>query len=272
MIGPDAYTDAEARATLRNLGAWWRLLGDGLDPAPVAALLAQQVALLADGLPSGPDLVAAAGPAGPLAAVEALGRAAERALGAGGDRADIDPLLGASLALLTRAGRTYAAAGAYASAVGEVAGLFTSAGGVPKLPVDAVSVGPRGLEGDLQLERRQHGRPCQAVCLWSAEVVERLAGEGHPIAPGRAGENVSVRGLDWAAVRTGTRLALGDSLLLEVSLPALPCAKNARWFLDGDFGRMGHVREPGISRMYASVVEVGPLARGDAVRLEPPGA
>src|SRR5690606_24577567 len=109
----------------------------------------------------------------------------------------------------------------------------------------------------------------QALCLWSGDVVDRLAAEGHPIAPGAAGENVSVRGLDWAAVRPGARLLLGSEVVVEVAPYATPCAKNARWFLDGDFGRMGHDREPGVSRVYASVLHGGRLRVGDPVVLEP---
>ena len=148
-------------------------------------------------------------------------------------------------------------------------GLFTSDGGVPKRPVAEVVVDARGLAGDRQAERRHHGRPWQALCLWSAEVVERLGAEGHPIVPGAAGENVSIGGIDWVAVRPGTRLALGAEVVAEVSVPALPCKKNAQWFQDRDFTRMHHEREPGVSRMYASVLRGGRLQAGDEVRLEP---
>jgi MOSC domain-containing protein YiiM len=53
-----------------------------------------------------------------------------------------------------------------------------------------------------------------------------------------------------------------------VTFPATPCVKNARWFVDRDFNRMAHEREPGISRMYGTVVRPGHVATGDAVHLE----
>jgi MOSC domain-containing protein YiiM len=105
----------------------------------------------------------------------------------------------------------------------------------------------------------------QAVCLWSADVVESLQGEGHPIFPGAAGENVTVSGLDWGALRPGTRLALGADAVVEVTLPALPCATNAQWFADGDVNRIHHERHPGSSRLYALVVQPGRVALGDGV-------
>lgn len=146
--------------------------------------------------------------------------------------------------------------------------LFASDGGVPKRPVDQARVGTHGLEHDRQADRKVHGRPWQALCLWSVEVIDRLAAEGHPIFPGRAGENITVSGIDWAELRAGVRLGIGD-VLVETSLWATPCNKNARWFLGRDFDRMHHRREPGVSRIYAWVLEPGTVRPGDSVAIEP---
>jgi MOSC domain-containing protein YiiM len=175
----------------------------------------------------------------------------------------------AALAGLSTAGRVLVALGAGAPRMtGTVAGVFRSDGGVPKQPTDCAEVGPRGLAGDRQADRKNHGRPWQALCLWSAEVVETLQSEGHPIAPGCAGENVSIRGVNWAALRPGTRLQLG-SAVAELSVPALPCAKNRAWFRDGDVHRMSPERHPGESRWYASVLTPGTVRRDAAVTVEP---
>ncbi len=149
---------------------------------------------------------------------------------------------------------------------GRVSGLFSSSGGVPKQQLTAATIEPRGLAGDRQRTRRHHGRAWQALCLWSAEVVDTLHAEGHPIQPGFAGENISVAGLDWNDVLPGAQIQIG-TMVCEISLYALPCAKNAQWFIDADFERMHHRREPGISRVYASVLEPGVVSRGDAVVL-----
>ena len=107
-----------------------------------------------------------------------------------------DPLvvIDRSLALLQEAARRLAASGQFASGTGSVHGLFTSGGGVPKLAVDEVVIDLRGVVGDVQKTQRHHGRPWQALCLWSKEKVDLLAAEGHPITYGAAGENVSVTG------------------------------------------------------------------------------
>lgn len=151
------------------------------------------------------------------------------------------------------------------STVGRVDGLFVSSGGVPKSPVASVSVDHAGVVGDSQASRQHHGRPWQALCLWSREVVDAFADAGHPIGPGSAGENVCVTGLDWSLVRPGVELRLGE-VTCEISSYSLPCTKNARWFRDREFALMHHDRGP-VSRVYATVVETGTLSVGDEVAI-----
>jgi MOSC domain-containing protein YiiM len=170
---------------------------------------------------------------------------------------------------LSDAGRILHALGAGAPTDrGTVGRVHTSDGGVPKLPVEGAAVGRRGLSGDRQGNRHHHGRASQAVCLWSAEVIAALAAEGHPIGAGKAGENVTVSGLHWSALRPGVRLTVGTALL-EVTGYADPCRHNAQWFLGGDFGLIDHDRSPGTSRVYAAVLGAGEVGVGDAVIVEP---
>ncbi len=163
----------------------------------------------------------------------------------------------------------YALVGASAPpAFGTVHAVNVSDGGVPKLPVDRVRIGRRGIEGDRQRDRKHHGRPSQALCLYSMDVIEALQEEGHPIRAGSAGENLTLRGLDWVTMRPGVRLQLG-SAVAELTVPTTPCAHNARWFVDGDFGRMAHDGYPGWSRWYARVVSDGEVSTGDRVIVDP---
>jgi MOSC domain-containing protein YiiM len=152
---------------------------------------------------------------------------------------------------------------------GVVAGLFANDGGVAKLPVPEAAIGYRGVAGDRQRTRIHHGRVSQALCLWSAEVVRALQVEGHPIAPGSAGENISVEGVPWTGLHAGMRLGIGDDVLIEISGYAMPCKNNSPFFLGGDFGRMDPDRHPGWSRLYASVLRDGVVRPGDAVVIEP---
>jgi MOSC domain-containing protein YiiM len=154
---------------------------------------------------------------------------------------------------------------------GTIHQLNVSGGGVPKQPVESAEVGFRGLAGDHQNDRVHHGRPFQAVCLYGLDVIEALQAEGHPIQPGSVGENVTVAGLDWATLRPGAQVAIGDDLLLELSSYAIPCAKNAPWFTGGDFRRMAQDRHPGWSRLYGTVLRPGTVRTGDPVVVEPEG-
>ncbi len=150
---------------------------------------------------------------------------------------------------------------------GSVIQVSASDGGVPKAAVASADVGVRGLLGDRQDNRKHHGRPFQALCLWSSEIIDALADEGHPIGPGLAGENLTVSGIDWTTIRPGVRMLIGD-VTCEISCWAEPCRKNDQWFT-GRSDRMDHRLHPGWSRTYAWVVEPGTIATGDAVIVEP---
>lgn len=143
--------------------------------------------------------------------------------------------------------------------------LSLSDGGVPKRPVDRVKVGELGVVGDIQADKRYHGGPDRALCLFSLEVIEKMQSEGHQIEPGFAGENITIRGLDWDNVRPGTRLRIGQEVEIEIVSFTAPCKKNAGWFIDGDFTRMLQSRHPGESRLYARVLKAGEIATGDQV-------
>ncbi|MGE5597350.1 MAG: MOSC domain-containing protein [Hyphomicrobiales bacterium] len=146
--------------------------------------------------------------------------------------------------------------------------LSVSPGGVPKLAVPEAEVTELGLAGDGHNDRFNHGGPERALCLFSLERIEGMAAEGHPIAPGSTGENVTIRGLDWDTVVPGTRLRLGDEVVAEVTRYTTPCATNKAWFIDGNLNRMHQALHPGWSRVYARVLRTGRIRTGDRVTIE----
>jgi MOSC domain-containing protein YiiM len=150
---------------------------------------------------------------------------------------------------------------------GRIVQISVSAGGVPKTAVVSARVGALGLEGDRHRDTEHHGGPERAVCLYAMEAIRALAAEGHAIAPGALGENVTVEGLDWSAVLPGSRLRLGDAVLLEVTRYTSPCANIAPVFSTRDSSRVSHKRHPGWSRVYARVLAAGSIRQGDPVRL-----
>jgi hypothetical protein len=228
VLGPYRFTDTDAERTIASLPRLWRWLGEDRD-ATVLHDLQPSPAMLA----------------GP-----------------------VDVALPTVWEALLAAGPALRAAGQLPrSATGMVTGLHASAGGVPKQPITVADVDFGGVAGDKQGSRQHHGRPWQALCIWSQQVIDAFAADGHPLAPGCAGENITVSGLNWADVRPGVRLQVG-SVLCEVSAYAIPCRHNAKWFSDGDFNRMHSDRGP-ISRIYATVLQPGQVAINDAAVLEP---
>jgi MOSC domain-containing protein YiiM len=149
---------------------------------------------------------------------------------------------------------------------GRVTGLQRSAGGVPKLPVERAIVRVGGMEGDKQANRRFHGGPDRALCLYAQERLDALAAAGHPVERGTLGENVTISGLPWDEVRPGVRLQLGD-VVAEVTGFAAPCGKIAVGFADGNSKRVGQKANPGWSRVYVRILAEGELAVGDPVVL-----
>jgi MOSC domain-containing protein YiiM len=149
-----------------------------------------------------------------------------------------------------------------------IVSLNRSNGGVPKQPVDQAHVAGNGMQGDRQRDRRFHGGPNRALCLYSLELIDQLALEGHPIAPGAVGENVTISGLDWRGVRPGSRLRLGD-VTVEVTSFASPCKTIRKAFDDEDFTRISEKLHPGWSRAYARVLTEGVLRVGDIVKADP---
>ncbi|PFG72923.1 MOSC domain-containing protein [Tepidiforma thermophila] len=148
---------------------------------------------------------------------------------------------------------------------GTVVSLNVSQGGVPKLPVAEAQVTRLGMEGDRQANPNVHGGPERALCLFSADLIAALQAEGHPIAPGTTGENVTIAGLDWAEVAPGTRWRLGGEVEIEITQPTTPCKTIAASFAGGDFNRIHHARFPGWSRVYARVLREGVVRTGDPV-------
>lgn len=147
---------------------------------------------------------------------------------------------------------------------GTVAHLHASKG-LPKKPIDEARIGWAGVAGDVQSSRVHHGRPWQALCIWSTDAVDRLRAEGHPIAAGFAGENITVAGIPSTAFRPGAHFRIGD-VRGFLTAYAIPCSQNAAWFRDRDFERMSHERGAE-SRLYAMVTATGTVHVGDRVEL-----
>ena len=150
---------------------------------------------------------------------------------------------------------------------GRVVQISVSRGGVPKTAVADAQVTALGIEGDAHRNLEYHGGPDRAVCLYSMEAIRGLLAEGHSVAPGTLGENVTLEGVDWTTMTPGTHLLLGDRVLLQVTRYTTPCFNIKAAFKDGQFGRVSQKRHPGWSRVYTRVVVGGQIRPGDRARV-----
>ena len=254
VVGNYVYSGTDAQRTLLNLGEIWHhhLSGGGLDASRSAAVEHQLVQAAHQLAGTEVNVSLKDVPLKNLG--EWLGKRVDEL-----DRAALTTFLGELWSILES---LHTHAGAYH---GVVSGLHASGGGVPKLPIDSATVGWSGVEGDRQGSRVHHGRPWQALCLWSDDVIANFAAQGHPIRPGYAGENITVRGLPWEVARPGAKVTIG-SVAATVTAYAIPCSQNEAWFTGGDFELMSHERGP-VSRIYARVDRPGTIALGDSLTL-----
>ena len=138
---------------------------------------------------------------------------------------------------------------------------------MPKLPVPEAFIGRNGVQGDKQNEKRFHGGPERAVCLYSLERLRALNEEGHNLSPGSTGENLLLEGINWDDITPGVQLQVGEARL-EIASYTKPCFKIAASFHEGEFKRMWQRHHPGWSRVYARVLQEGIVKVGDKVKVE----
>ena len=140
--------------------------------------------------------------------------------------------------------------------MGRLLGIFTSNGGVPKLPVDSAQIDSNGIVGDACDNKKHHGGPMKAICILENELLVKLQSEGHPIQAGTTGENMLVEGYN---LEVGKVFDVGE-VRLEVVSDATPCWKIADSFTEGDYSRMSHEKYPGETRWYCKVLETGKIS------------
>tara|TARA_Y100000814_G_scaffold113548_1_gene80515 strand:- start:426 stop:857 length:432 start_codon:yes stop_codon:yes gene_type:complete len=140
--------------------------------------------------------------------------------------------------------------------MGRLLGIFTSNGGVPKLPVESAQIDINGIVGDACNDKKHHGGPMKAICVLENELLVKLQSEGHPIHPGTTGENILVEGYN---LEFGKVFDVGE-VRLEVVSDATPCWKIADSFTEGDYSRMSNEKYPGDTRWYCKVLNTGVIS------------
>jgi MOSC domain-containing protein YiiM len=149
---------------------------------------------------------------------------------------------------------------------GRVESINASRGGVPKRAMFEALITEQGVDGDRQRDLRFHGGPDRALILFSLDVIRALQQEGHSIAAGTTGENLTVSGLDWKTIVPGTTLQIGE-VRVQITTYTSPCEKIAFSFFENDYTRISQKLHPGWSRLSARVLQGGLVTVGDAVEI-----
>lgn len=127
-------------------------------------------------------------------------------------------------------------------------------------------LGYEGFRGDEQADRRYHGGPEKAVCVYPSEhyphwrEILSLPGLDH----GAFGENLTVTGLPETGISIGDIFTLGGALV-QVSQPRQPCWKLARRWRIKDLA--AQVERTGFTGYYFRVLLHGEVKAGDSLRL-----
>lgn len=142
---------------------------------------------------------------------------------------------------------------------------------IDKRPVDGpVAVGPDGLDGDVQVDRRFHGGVDRAVYAYAEEDADHWVGAlRRDVPPGAFGENLRTRGFDVSGARVGAVWRTAGGVELEVSGPRLPCRTLAGFVDVADMiQRFISAGRPGA---YLRVRTPGTLRAGERLRVVDPG-
>jgi MOSC domain-containing protein YiiM len=140
-----------------------------------------------------------------------------------------------------------------------------------------------GVEGDAHLGEtvkhrsrvaRDPSQPnLRQVHLIHAELHDELRAAGFAVSAGQLGENVTTRGVDLLGLPTGTRLHLGDTVVVEVTGLRNPCYQLDRirpGLMAATLGRDEDgnlIRKAGVMGIVLAGGEVRP---GDPIRVELP--
>jgi MOSC domain-containing protein YiiM len=129
--------------------------------------------------------------------------------------------------------------------------------GTRKTPVDEAFISKNhGLEGDAHA-----GKWHRQVSFLSSESIDQARQQGLEVTFGDFAENIATTGIDWKTLPLGTRVQLGDSVLVEITQIGKECHnKCAIYYKAGDciMPREG---------VFARVLEEGTVHCGDPVQI-----
>lgn len=152
--------------------------------------------------------------------------------------------------------------------------ISVSRGGIPKRSIPEGEVTTLGIAGDEHAHPQFHGGPRQALLMVTQEGVDELIAQGFPLCAGALGENLTTRGLDRRAMRTGQRYRT-PGIIIELTKIRVPCEQLSvygRGIQNAVYDAQVKAGDPfsprwALSGFYASVIRPGTIRAGDPIEL-----
>lgn len=139
---------------------------------------------------------------------------------------------------------------------------------IDKRPVPGrVPVRTLGVDGDRQVDTRNHGGRDKAVYAYAREDLDWWSGElGRDLTGGCFGENLTTAGVELTGAVIGERWRVGEGgLVLEVASPRIPCRTFQGWM--GEARWVKRFFAHGATGAYLRVVAEGTVAADDRVEV-----
>lgn len=131
--------------------------------------------------------------------------------------------------------------------------------GTRKRPVPEVTIRKDyGVVGDAHADGATH----RQVSLLAIESIDKMRSLGFDLRPGDFAENITTQGIDWVSLPIGTRIRLGDRVVLEMTQIGKEC--HAACAIRKQVGDCIMPREG----IFARVIHGGHAKAGDIIKVE----
>jgi MOSC domain-containing protein YiiM len=115
-----------------------------------------------------------------------------------------------------------------------------------------------GLLGDAHADSGWH----RQVSLLAVESIEKMRQMGYDVGPGDFAENLTCEGIELLSLPIGTRITVGDAVLLEISQIGKECHTGCAIFKQT--GKCIMPKEG----VFARVIQGGPVKTGDIIQIK----
>ncbi len=118
-----------------------------------------------------------------------------------------------------------------------------------------------GLMDDAHADSQTH----RQVSLLAMESINKMRALGYELSPGAFAENLTTEGIDLVSLPIGTRVAVGDKIILEISQIGKDCHVGC-----AIFKQVGKCIMPK-EGVFAKVIRGGLVRAGDEIRIRKDG-